>query len=317
MNKKIKKTIVFSTIAVTAMVLCSCGNSEMINDNSAEQTVTETNDATDSLSEETSDLTVSQPGETEQEKDEIMQYRISKIFSYDENDVMYMTTLFEYDDNGNLILKDNLVSGENEGERYTEYEYDDNGNCISETSYLAGDENRPCMIYEYDSQNRKIKEYDSNYPDVYTAYEYDDNDNVVKETYCKENGNKIDFWTDYSYDAQQNLIQSDFFLSKSYSDGNGEFYDSTITYYLYDENGNEIKKESTVYDENGNMTSTSLVVSEYDGYNNVTNKQTYENDSLKYTDQWEYIYDDYGNAISKKENFNGKTTRTEIEYEAY
>ena len=148
MRKETKKTIISSTIVIAAMVLCSCGSNEVIIDNSEGQTNTETDNVISSQAEE-----------TVQEEDEFTQYRISKIFSYDENDVMYMTTLFEYDDNGNLILKDNLVSGENEGERYTEYEYDDNGNCISETSYLAGDENRSCMIYEYDSQNRKIKEY--------------------------------------------------------------------------------------------------------------------------------------------------------------
>lgn len=317
MNKKIKNTIVCSAIAVTAVMLCSCGNSEMIIDNSVEQTVTDTNDVTDSLSEETSDVTVSQSEETEQEKDEIMQYRFSKMYSYDENDVMYMTTSFVYDDNGNLILIDNLMTDEDEGEHFTEKEYDDNGNCISETSYLAGSDNKSCMKYEYDSRNRKIKEYNNDSPDEYTAYEYDDNDNVVKETYCKENGNKIVFWNDYTYDSQQNLVQSDYFIEKNYSSGDGDFYDATIRYYTYDRNGNVINEESTVYDYYGNVTSTGSAVSEYDEYNNLTCKEKYENDILKYTDQWEYIYDDYGNAISKKENFNGKTTRTEIEYEAY
>lgn len=212
---------------------------------------------------------------------------------------------YEYDENGNMILKVN-IDEDGDVDRYT-YEYDENGNLVLQ-KHTGPDWYEYEFTFGYDENGNMLfskEEYEDG-DKSQTTYQYDENGNMISEVSIDRNGDKSEYT--YKYDKNGNCI------SEVSIDGDGEIRDYSWT---YDENGNKLTELSNfrsstwyyeyTYDENGNL----LVEKEqdYDGNMEVTAEYTYDKDGNLVTKKWEsygdsyeatYTYDKYGNLLQER-----------------
>nr|WP_320192686.1 right-handed parallel beta-helix repeat-containing protein [uncultured Desulfobacter sp.] len=191
------------------------------------------------------------------------------------------TSLFEYDDAGNLVSKT-----DKEG-RVSTYTYDSLNRRVKETDPIGGE-----TVYEYDSRDNLIALTDAE--NQTTTFEYDDANRLVKET------RPMGEATTYGYDAAGNLIEKvdakDQKTEYEYDDA-GHLVE---TRYFAASADTEAEKTVTFnYNKMGNLTGyddgTTSAVYTYDslyrktgetvnyGSFNLENKYTYYKNGLKET----------------------------------
>ena len=274
--------------------------------------------------------------------------RVTKKYEEIETD-KYKLTIYEYDTVGNVIKekvgkeKVNL-NGEATNYIITEYSYDDNNNLILKENSSSQE-----FKYTYDSENNKIKEEvkisDGKYKTTEYTYNYAGKVTSQKEYIEKSSlyGNSLSntelttLKTTYEYDNLNNKIKE-------------TLPDSTVINYTYNKLNKETKKEvkksdviiseERTYDSQGNVTSlkdangnTTTYV--YNAQNNMIKEQkqnqvitTYEYDLAgnvtretlpNNKSNTEYIYNLYNQPITKKVNYlvgeNLNTITTSYEYD--
>ena len=221
----------------------------------------------------------------------------------------YIITEYSYDDNNNLILKENSSSQEfkytydsennkikeevkisDEKYKTTEYTYNYAGKVTSQKEYiekssLYGNSLTNTELttlqttYEYDNLNNKIKE---TLPDT-TVINYTYN-KINKETKKEVKKSDITISEEKTYDSQGNIT--------SLKDANGN-----TTTYVYNAQNNMIKEQKP------NQVITTY---EYDLAGNVTRETLPNNKS-----NTEYVYNLYNQPITKKVNYLvGETINT-------
>lgn len=219
-----------------------------------------------------------------------------------------ITTLFEYDGDGNLLKKTDCTEDSSIVD-WTEYAYDREGNRIEILSYRADGSvsSQTCFnavgvvtgIIYYDGDGSIIQRYEtvcddqgreitlfSYNRDGSVAYrvesEYDEGGNLVKSTRYDGEGVYVRR-TEYEYDALgQRLRVIDFTESGA---------EVVREEYAYDNAGNRIKEAS--YNQYGGL--DTRFESEYDAAGNCTKYISY--DDKGNVDWTEYVYDEKGNQI--------------------
>lgn len=157
---------------------------------------------------------------------------ISATYTSENDEPPTSWTIYTYDTYGKLIKEDFYYN--NRLWHYIEYEYDENGSMISDTEYsvLYNEELHEIRIeYIYDDKGRLSAEqaYQNGHESYSLDYEYDEQDRLIKDTFY----GRINSYRSYSYDENGNL---------SVKTNDGEF-GVTITDYTYDDNNRLISAE--------------------------------------------------------------------------
>lgn len=187
-----------------------------------------------------------------------------------------------YERSKNGLLVKGLRKGElDELENVWIYEYDSVDNLVETKTYNAHEELIKTQLNEYDIEGNCVEMLLTNYLNKSTwryRYEYNDKGQKVEEFKHKPNGD----------------------------------IKSRRTYH-YDEKGNEV--EQFKFNTDGGYTK---IVSEYDEMNNLINQDWYTDNNEKiYQISFVYIYDSYGNWITKKQTKDEVLTKVwerKIEY---
>ena len=183
---------------------------------------------------------------------------------YDDNNNLYETIYYKYDENNNLINKNDTTGREwvykyntngdlteytfygrddiyHDGETYIlEYAYEEKNqfcpyNCKSVNTYYIGYLHPDFTEYYYYDDTGKLIEYEELMHNVYEKYEYNSNGLISKKIVYENNKKEeIASYTNYEYDANNNLIR----------ESTLGHYNEIIT-YNYDNNGNLIRKKVT------------------------------------------------------------------------
>ena len=149
-------------------------------------------------------------------------------YSYDANDnlssVTYgngTSTTYTYN-NGNMIQTVSNIGADNKNMSYYSYEYYLDGNVSKQNR------NGVNCYYDYDVFSRIT---DEDYGNEEIDYYYDAAGNRTMKTICDDNG---DTEVNYTYDLNNRLLEE-----SNHSYANNE---TDVTKYVYDNNGNQIKK---------------------------------------------------------------------------
>lgn len=157
---------------------------------------------------------------------------------------------------------------------YTEIQYDDNGNVISKN-----DGNPITITYEYDGNGLLTKETSTHtlYGIEESTYEYDENGLVILETFKSENRGIDGLVYTYTYEFDDSGLVKRMVINNSV-DGDPTVYDFT-----YDDNGKITSKSETdgsyisktdyTYDENGNVSKS---YTKFDDGTTLNASYTYE-----------------------------------------
>ncbi len=163
---------------------------------------------------------------------------INAVYTSENDEPPTSRTIYIYDTDGRLIREEFYYN--NRLRHYIEYEYDENGVMISDTEYTNLDNSEIHEIkteYIYDDKGRLFAEYgyQNDHQSGKIEYEYDEQDRLIKDTFY----GRINSYRSYSYDENGNLSEKT---------NDGEF-GVTVTYYTYDENNCLIKAEDYHDDE--------------------------------------------------------------------
>ena len=198
------------------------------------------------------------------------------------------STVYRYDDKGNLFLSVFYDASETMTGCETDYTYDDNGNELVHVQYDADGNATGFVSREYDDK-QNVKKYTtyskSGEMITETSYEYtyDDAGRIIKMTCFDDTGKLVQ---ENEYDEHDQLLKQTFFLDND-----------DQAYYFYE---NE-------YDANGNNTKSSIYVQ----YSLKVEKQLESSNVM--------TYDEHGN-MTKLVHYNAQGTEDfhyEIEYFAF
>jgi len=210
-------------------------------------------------------------------------------------------TEYKYDPASNLLVSETFFNSKGGSiVSKNEYQYDERGN---QTWSRTTDEDSDVELhkYEYDSNNRGIKEwkyYDDEKVMCVIEYQRDDQGQVIKESYWKENG------------TPDMEVYGCHYVSREYDD-----FGNLCHVIIYDTKGKPIVPKTQYdaceirweYDKSGKVTK----LTNYDGYGNSANgKEGW------CTEQTEYNNEGKISSIERK-SINGNTLYKEtIEYES-
>lgn len=185
---------------------------------------------------------------------------------------------YDYDAQGNLIRE-----GRSDGSYLEEYAYDDAGNQISDIIKTPSSYSE--KIWRYDNYGNMICRLSRSSPDGEMSgdrweYEYDSQGRTIKKTECDNASGKIWTETEYSYETRGNMnIVTETKYRFINNAGTRNRYFDGIEEYVYDNNGNEIKRASFFADFNKKRT------------------QAVDRSVLVPMDYKEHVYDSQGNLI--------------------
>ena len=216
-------------------------------------------------------------------------------YSYDANDnlssVTYgngTSTTYTYN-NGNMIQTVSNIGADNKNMSYYSYEYYLDGNVSKQNR------NGVNCYYDYDVFSRIT---DEDYGNEEIDYYYDAAGNRTLKTICDDNG---DTEVNYTYDLNNRLLEE-----SNHSYANNE---TDVTKYVYDNNGNQIKKIGyTTKDVNGSPSQDLVSENELNNtyemykYNEFNEMTSFESNKEAV---WYYAYLPNGLRYRKhKNNYN-------------
>lgn len=229
---------------------------------------------------------------------------ISTLENGEINEDLWDGTDYTYDENNNLILKEEYSTGMYEIEEFSKYEYDKNGNIIKEGhyDYMYSENGEPVLIFLY------IHEFDENNNEIY----FENHSLSANGTYC---GKSVET---YKYDSNNNLIESNEY---SY-DAEGEVTHHTQILYTYNEHNHIVKevKRNGLTDVDTGLTMYTYNYKEdgsYEVFIDMSGSAYVDNTSEEY-------YDKFGNLTYSKTVYSegdgvfvkrGQTNIFEIKYE--
>lgn len=267
------KKLILGLALAACLAFTGCGNNASVTDEKSETTVASVSEEITS-SEETVSVEEVSPEDIEVEEETVLEevpeenkYRISSVTTIS-NGEEYGTVPYEYDEQGRLIKVGTMV-----------YEYDENGNPTTIYYYLDD----ACTqvwykdLYEFDSENRKIKYTPIGY-DMFTG---------------KENVN--DFET-YEYDDQGRLSKLIRYWGQIVVDYGKPYSEQ---HYQYDESG---KLTELAYVNPTTGESSSKDIYEYDSFGNLITVKTVEMDGTIFREV-KYTYDSEGRETSKTTSY--------------
>lgn len=199
----------------------------------------------------------------------------------------------EYDENDNLVKKDEWISGY-PGSMY-EAMYDKRNNLISESKYITYEykgEQKYQFEYRnefvYDERNNVIEETTYGDEEAFSfnyIYEYDENDNLIKALDVDINGNILSTYEAW-YDGNGNMIEFKMF------DKNGKLTAHNKAEYK----GNKIIKETDCLGDEQTVISSAVY-----NENGYLIEQIYFNSGLGsgFLEKYKYIYDEKDNPIEE------------------
>ena len=201
-------------------------------------------------------------------------------YSYDANDnlssVTYgngTSTIYTYN-NGNMIQTVSNIGTDNKNMSYYSYEYYLDGNVSKQNR------NGVNCYYDYDEFSRIT---DEDYGNEEIDYYYDAAGNRTLKTICDDNG---DTEVNYTYDLNNRLLEES---NHSYANNKTD-----VTKYVYDNNGNQIKKIGYITKGVNGSPSQDLVLEnelnntyEIYKYNEFNEMTSFESNKES---KWEYAY---------------------------
>lgn len=232
--------------------------------------------------------------------------KITKETNYTPNGKERSTTVYEYDENGNLTekrtqerngstLRDvytydkrgNQLSWRSygyggESDHWYESTYDENGNELTRLSYNADGTLASRLESVYDEHGNEVtwRSYDGNGKErARNEYTYDEHG--LQRTWTRFDGGAFSFRQEYSHDENGNCTQVVRYVSEE------ECCDAET--YVYDENG--VLIEYTVYDSEGVPSIRSLYT--YDERGNITEEAIFRPPETL-IETYLYSFDDYG-----------------------
>lgn len=222
----------------------------------------------------------------------ILEKKVYEYFLWHSNSEEYEAHVYSYDENNNLIrdvyTKKSDVSGSSIVED-SRFSYDEKGNCIQKYSSLNDYSYFKTYYYSYDDRGQLIKEicYMDDEINSETTYDYDKYGKLLVEKCYTSGMYDMDYILKYIYNANNKLVKTE----KIYCDIN--FSETIIDEYLYDERDNLILKSEGRY-------------ASYQG-REITYKYDDKNNCIEENDDYgngydvincKYRYDNYGNKVS-------------------
>ena len=227
--------------------------------------------------------------------DSLNNSKVMARYTYDSNDnlssVTYgngTSTTYTYN-NGNMIQTVSNIGADNKNMSYYSYEYYLDGNVSKQNR------NGVNCYYDYDEFSRIT---DEDYGNEEIDYYYDAAGNRTMKTICDDNG---DTEVNYTYDLNNRLLEE-----SNHSYANNE---TDVTKYVYDNNGNQIKKIGyTTKDVNGSPSQDLVSENELNNtyemykYNEFNEMTSFESNKEAV---WYYAYLPNGLRYRKhKNNYN-------------
>lgn len=214
------------------------------------------------------------------------------------DDKPYLSSKYEYDEDGNATKITNYSSGTIS--HWNDFEYD-NGNVIKQTLYTSDETVNQLYVHEYDQSGNRVKStfYDGDGTVMLSQeFEYDDRGNLIKLTTIDDDD--VRYRHEFEYDESGNRTKE----TQCNSDGTVEAYSE----FVYDSDGNRIKD---IYYSHGDLPKQTEY--EYDKSGNVTKNISYDSDgSVSSLREYKYEYDKNGNMIKRTQlDENGKNFYTE------
>lgn len=230
-----------------------------------------------------------------------------KDYYYDGSMNLLEYTDYEYDSNGEVLLKSYTYDAVGALQSYSVYAYHSNGKRKTITHYNSSD--LMTSLTEYDengnSTQRTTYSYRSGKLYTYTVTKYNDDQNVVSQVTYNAEDNSVSNYTYYEYDS--NGVRRK--ITRGYGDGRidyvREYYangkTSKYVYYYYDYKDNSLKYyEVQSWDERGNTIS----IIRYDANDAVMQRR-------------EYVYEGGVHTATITYNADGKATgKSVFEYHA-
>lgn len=232
---------------------------------------------------------------------------------------------YEFDEQGNVQfeIKDNY-GGIYQGRKI---EYDENGRVKKSTEYSWYYDNlyHQMVTYHitdfYDYNENGYVLASSRDSDTY-YYEYDSDDKLIKEYSNEPNPYDLDLSTTYKYDSNGKLIEE----TRNYGVGKGDAVQAK-TVIKYNENGDAISEKAYGYNDfygYAEIDRTTTYSYEYDEMGNIISKTTNDVDKVSNNKENETVYapkreyDENGNIISiiqKSKRTTGEETEIKILFE--
>ena len=236
--------------------------------------------------------------------------RLKMEETYNSNDLLFSTIIYEYDDAGRLV-KQAEFGIKDAPEGYKSYEYDSKGRKTLMISFVAENDKEYSeeyrTSYEYDEDGnltKAVSARDGKTVSI-TAYEYKDGLCVDEKNYEGESFVISEYKYEYDADGQQircvriDNMEGDttenrytytadgLLLADLSYDADGKVISRTE--HSYDANGNAVKL--SVYNANGGLISSTSNVYTYDDYGNIKRCAVTHSDGSKGTTtqyRWEY-----------------------------
>lgn len=273
-------------------------------------------------------------------------YVIVNRFDYFEDGSVRIKTEYEYDKHGNLVKRTEAFSAYGESPastEITEWEYDKNGNKIKMIQYEEGKEKDMEVLYEYDENNRCIKETCIGSDGVsryVNDYSYDENGKLINKDTNGEEANGTVHKDGHDFVYENGLLMKEVYMANEATviaervytyDANSNLL--TVELVSYDSSTPSAVEKEYTYDEAGRMLSATeceynittiyeynekgLLVKEQKADYEPTLYEYYDNGVRKreYSSHHEIAYDEFGNEL-KYSILNNDGTTWRIEREA-
>jgi hypothetical protein len=172
----------------------------------------------------------------------------NKIGEYNPDGSIITTLSYKYDNKGNKIEETSFIS-ENNFDYKSSFKYDDLGNCIENDNILQDGNIGSKTFFKYDKKNKIIEQQevnaDGSFIRKWTA-SYDENGNQT--IYNSFQSDSIIDWKIVSkFDDKKNVIEL------TQYNGDGILDDIRFFQFIYDLNGNWIKRTEIYKKEEGNI----------------------------------------------------------------